>query len=279
MSAGELLAHRVEGEGEPLLLLNGGLMSYAAWEPVGGRLRGRHRLVLCDLRGQLLSPGRAPRELAGNIADLTELLDHLEVETAHVVGASYGGEIALLLAATAPERVRSLVVVTAADHAGPEMSREGQIWRRLVAASGDANGRARFYERLVAEVYSGEFRRRHAAELEARRDQVAALPESWWRGLESILRALEGFDVRPWLGAIRAPTLVAVAAGDRLIPPERSLALASAIAGAETRVHQTSGHALVAEDPEWLAEAVLDFLGRQSTGGLGVRGAPAGSEP
>jgi hypothetical protein len=47
-----------------------------------------------------------------------------------------------------------------------------------------------------------------------------------------------------------------------VLPPERSYALAEAISGAELVEHPTSGHALVAEDPAWLAEVYLSFLRR-----------------
>ncbi len=264
MSGDGLLAHRVEGEGEPLLLLNGGLMTYAAWQPVADRLRRHHRLVLCDLRGQLLSPGPAPRELADNVADLTALLDRLGIGSAHVLGTSYGGSVALLLAALAPERVRSLVAVTVADHSDPVMRRRGEELRALLAAATDVPGRRRFHEHLSTLVYSAAYQERSADELAARRTQVAALPGAWFAQLDGILSAVATLDLRPHLAAIRAPTLVVVAGEDRLIPAERSLALAAAIAGAETRIHETSGHALVAEDPAWLAGVSLEFLARHA---------------
>lgn len=272
MSAGELLAHRVEGEGEPLLLLNGGMMTYAAWEPLARRLGPGRRLIRCDLRGQLLSPGAAPAALEDNVADLTALLDHLEVDSTHVLGASYGGEIGLLLAALAPERVRSLVAVTVADHADEAMARDGERWRRLLGAAVDAESRERFYHRLLEAVYSDGFRERFGAELAARARQVAALPDGWWDNLVTIFDAVATLDLRPRLGAVRCPTLVVVAGDDRLIPARRSHDLAAAVAGAETRVHETSGHALVAEDPRWLARVALEFLDRQA-GGPGAAGA------
>jgi 3-oxoadipate enol-lactonase len=259
-----LLAHRVEGEGEPLLLLNGGLMSYAAWGPLADLLHRRHRLILCDLRGQLLSPGPAPSELADNVGDLTTLLDHLEIESAHVLGASYGGEIALLMAALAPERVRSLVAVTVTDYADEAMRQESREWRELLADADDAESRGRFHQRLVEAVYSPGFLERHGAELAARGGQVVALPARWWENLRGIFAAVASLDVRPYLAAIRCPTLIVAAAADRLMPTGRTLALAAAIAGAEARIHETSGHALVAEDPAWLARVSLDFLARHA---------------
>ncbi len=258
------LTHAVSGEGEPLLVLNGGMMTYAAWEPVTAGLAATHQLIHCDLRGQLLSPGPAPPDLAANVDDLTALLDHLEVDAAHVLGTSYGGEVGLYLAALAPERVRSLVAVTVADYATQAIF-DGAEELRVLVAEGLAGGdRGRLHDRVVEEVYSPAFRERYGAELAARRGQVAALPDAWFEGLESILGAMEKLDLRPHLGAIRCPSLVVIAALDEVIPPERSRALAAAIEGAEVRVHATSGHALVAEDPVWLTEVCADFLRRQA---------------
>jgi pimeloyl-ACP methyl ester carboxylesterase len=125
--------------------------------------------------------------------------------------------------------------------------------------------KGRIHDRIVAEVYSAAYRTRHAEELAERRGQVAMLPDVWFEGVEGILAAVEGLDLRPHLSAIRCPTLIVIAADDQSIPPERSLALAAAIDGAETRIHETSGHALVAEDPAWLADVSLEFLSRYET--------------
>jgi pimeloyl-ACP methyl ester carboxylesterase len=258
----EVLAHRVEGDGEPLLLLNGGMMTYASWEPVAAVLRRHFRLVRCDLRGQLLSPGDVPVELPANVGDLTALLDHLGIEETHVLGTSYGGEIALLMAALAPRRVRSLVAVTVADYATEVMASSAEELRQIIAAERAGGDLGRLHDRLVAEVYSDGYRTERAAELAERRWQIARLPARWFDDLEDILTAVESLDLRSSLAAIRCPTLIVIAAADRTIPPGRSRALAAAIDGAETRIHRSSGHALVAEDPEWLARVALDFLAR-----------------
>jgi pimeloyl-ACP methyl ester carboxylesterase len=255
-----LLAHAVEGDGEPLLLLNGGMMSYASWQPVSSILSRHYQLILCDLRGQLLSPGPVPEDLADNVADLEALLDHLGVESAHVMGTSYGGEVGLLMAAKAPARVRSLIGVTVSDYATDAIWQGSEDLRILVHESRRGGDKGRIHDRIVSEVYSSRYRAEHAEELAMRREQVSLLPEHWFEGVEGILVAIERLDLRPHVGEINCPTLIVIASDDRSIPPERSQALAASIRGAETRIHETSGHALVAEDPQWLAGVSLDFL-------------------
>ena len=192
------------------------------------------------------------------------MLDHLEIDSAHVLGTSYGGEIGLLLAALAPDRVRSLVAVTVADYATDAIRRGAEDLRRLIAEGLAGGDKGRLHDRVVREVYSSDYRERVAAELAARREEVAGLPDAWFEGLKTILTATERFDLRPHLDKIACPTVVVIAARDAVMPPQRSLDLAATIDRAEIKIHETSGHALVAEDPAWLTAVCSDFLRRHA---------------
>lgn len=265
MSGAAPLTHHLEGEGPPVVLLNGGMMTYPAWEPVAARLRQRHRVLRCDFRGQLLSPGEGPAGLAGHAADLAALLDHVGWTAAHLVGTSFGALVALELAASRPERVASLVAVTAMDRETPEFRRDSETMRGILASIRAGGDRGEFYDRLVEGVYSADYRRAEAALLAARRTQVALLPAAWYEGVDRLLAALEGFDLTPRLSAVRCPALAVLAGDDKIMDEGRARALAAAI-DAPIVVHPTSGHGLAAEDPEWLAGVVLDFLAAREAG-------------
>ena len=60
MTDSTVLAHRLEGEGPPVVLLNGGMMTFPSWEAIAAPLRARYRLLRFDFRGQLLSPPTSP---------------------------------------------------------------------------------------------------------------------------------------------------------------------------------------------------------------------------
>ena len=256
-----LLTHQLQGEdGEVVLLLNGGMMTHGSWAPVAEELLDVYRVLGCDFRGQLLSPGDGHGRLEGNVGDVVALLDTLELDAVHVLGTSFGGLVSVLLTALHPSRVHTLAVVTAVDRTPDGMAegaRELQALAREVVATGDPRA---FQDALMAEVYSPEFREIHAEELATRRQQL--LPEVWYQGLEGILDSIASFDLSEQLGKIRCPTLIIRAARDAVFPAERVDALAAGIAGAELRVHPTSGHALVSEDPSWLVETYRDFLTR-----------------
>jgi len=101
-----------EGDGPALVLVHAGVADARMWEPLLPVLTATHRVVRYDMRGF----GRT-RSAPGTFADardLAGLLDALGITRAHVVGASYGGQVALELAATQPARVASLVLLAAA---------------------------------------------------------------------------------------------------------------------------------------------------------------------
>jgi pimeloyl-ACP methyl ester carboxylesterase len=98
------------GDGPPLVLAHGSGMTASSWAPLMPYL-GRHRLIAFDLPGFGLSDafdysGRSLRSHA--VAQLTSLLDALDLERVPVVGTSLGGMWALSLAVDSPNRVAAV---------------------------------------------------------------------------------------------------------------------------------------------------------------------------
>jgi pimeloyl-ACP methyl ester carboxylesterase len=109
-SNGVPLHYTVEGEGEPVVLLHG----FAVNADINWRLPGitralarTFRVIAMDLRGHGLSGKPHDHRQYGveMVDDVPRLLDHLNIDKAHVVGYSLGGMIALKLAVTHPERL------------------------------------------------------------------------------------------------------------------------------------------------------------------------------
>ena len=260
MTGGDVLAYRVDGEGEPVLLLNGGYMSIASWEPIAAPLAERYRVLRCDFRGQLRSPGRTHPDLAGHVVDLVKMLDGLQIERAHVVATSFGAEVGLLLAALHPGRVSSLVAATATDVIPPQLQLGGGAVGRELLSAAAGGPRERLLEEMQEAFYSPGYVAAHREELAGRAAQVALLPDWWFAGAAELLTSLEHLDLRGHLGAITCPVLVLAAGEDRVMPLERARALAAAIPSARLEVIAGSGHALVVEKPERFVRSCLDFL-------------------
>jgi pimeloyl-ACP methyl ester carboxylesterase len=98
--------------GDPLVLVHAGVADARMWEPVVTALAKQQRVVRFDMRG--FGRSRSAKGAFSPLGDLAALLDALSIERAHVVGASFGGLVALEFAATHPVRVRSLVLLAGA---------------------------------------------------------------------------------------------------------------------------------------------------------------------
>lgn len=257
--------YRVDGEGEPLVLLNGIAMSVASWEEIAQPLARSYRVIRFDFRGQLLSPGEPPPDVLEHASDLVALLDELEIDRAHLVATSFGGAVAVLAAARWPERVRSLVSIASADAFDDVMADEVVRWRQacLDALAGDDRGV--LSDVLEPVVYSAGYLASHREERELRRRQIAALPREWFEGLAGLLASTPSVSIARELTAIRCPTLIVASERDGFIPLDRSRALAEGIPGARFEVLEDAGHAVVVEQPDRVVDVTLDFLSRLSS--------------
>lgn len=255
-----MLSHRIDGEGDPVLLLNGGMMSIGAWEPIATALASRFQVVRCDFRGQLLSPGEPEPNLEAHVRDLVELIDGLGLERVHLAGTSYGGLVGLLSAALHPERAASLTVIAATGRITPEFWESTARCRELALEAVAGGDGGRVLEYILPETYTPEYLERQAAALAFHRRWVAALPVVWFRGLAAILSSVEGLDLTPRLGDIRCPAMIVAGERDAMFPPEQSRALAEAIPGARLEIVPGAPHGLVVEDPDVTARLLLDFL-------------------
>ena len=256
----DILAHVVNGDGPPLLLLNGGLMSYAAWEPFVAVIAQSCRVVRGDFRGQLLSPGEAPSAFAGHADDLLRLMDALGIDSAHIAGASFGALAGITLAARAPDRARSLVAMTATDRITPDMEAGSARMREACRAALDGGDGGRVFDLVSEATWSPAFLTAQAPMLAARRQAVAKLPRAWFTGLEQLLASMDGLDLRPLLPRIACPTLVIGGDEDVTFPVEHSRELAARIPRARLVIVPGGYHGLVVEHARRVIELLVDFV-------------------
>jgi len=255
-----VLYHRIDGEGEPLLLLNGVAMSVSSWEPIARPLAESFRLVRCDFRGQLMMPVTPPADVMHHAEDVVALLDHLEIETAHLVGTSFGGVMATLVAGRYPDRVRSLITIAAAPGFYGQMADEVELWKVACRRSLDGGDRGHLSDLLVPVGYSQAYIESHLEELAERRAQIAALPDVWFEGLFGLLDSAHSLRLRGELAAIRCPTMVVAAELDAFVPIDQARGLAESIGGARFEVIKGAGHVVVIEQPQRVVDKCLEFL-------------------
>ena len=104
------LYYEVHGpeDGDVIILSNGVMMSTASWAVQRDVISKYYRLVLYDCRGMWKSEHpEGPYSMAMHAEDLLGLMDHLEIEKAHIAGISYGSEVSMTFAANYPERTKT----------------------------------------------------------------------------------------------------------------------------------------------------------------------------
>jgi poly(3-hydroxyoctanoate) depolymerase len=248
---------RVQGSGDPLLLVMGLGGNIEMWDPLVGALQGRLTIAF-DSPGTGESDGSrrllTMRHLAAVADELVERLGFGEVD---VLGVSFGGAVAQQLAFQAPERVGRLVLAATACGVG------GVPGNPLAMAILLTPYRyySRRYLRLVAPyLYGGGARRRSLIEQQA--SARARRPPSV-RGYYMQMMAIAGWSSLPFVRRIRQPTLVMTGDGDPIVPLINARLLARLIPDARLHVVPGGGHLFLLERARESAVAIEDFLSRR----------------
>lgn len=102
------LSYVVTGDGPPVVLVHAGIADHRMWDAIVPELAERHTVIRYDLRG--FGESAPPTGPFSETDDLRRLLDHLGHAQVRLVGASWGGRVALDFALAHPDRVDSLAL-------------------------------------------------------------------------------------------------------------------------------------------------------------------------
>jgi len=253
---GQRLHYLREGSGEPLLLIQGLSGNHLHWgEPFLSLITVQLETIAYDHRGIGHSgPAGAGYSIADLADDAAALLQHLELDSVHVMGISMGGMVAQELALRAPDRVRTLTLgCTYAGGAGSETT-DPAIVQHLTGL---------FMAGRVGEAMREGFRYNVSPEfgndpdnLEAFKRIAGELPASL-EVLMAQLQAVGGHDTSQRLDGISAPTLVVHGSVDRILPVANAHAIAERIPGARLEILEGVGHLFWWERPQRSAELLL----------------------
>ncbi|MEV7606268.1 alpha/beta hydrolase [Paenarthrobacter sp. NPDC089322] len=235
--------------GAPLVLLHAWGESWRSFERLIAALP-EFVIVAPDLRGH----GGADKPESGyalpDIAeDMSALLEALGIKKAHVVGSSSGGYVAQQLAVTHPDLVTSLVLV------GSPLSLQGRpSFADEVDTLTDPVSEAWVRDSLS---WYRLFHTVPPSYIEARVQDGLAMPASIWKAsLRGLFEAVPPTET----GTISAPTLILWGAHDHLVPRHHQETLAGRIPGAQLKIYEETGHLVLWECPDRVAEDVKAFI-------------------
>ena len=242
--------YMVEGEGEPLLMIMGYGSNMDGWY-FQTRFFAKHfRVITLDNRGVGGSDKpEGPYSTKMMAEDAVHLLESLNIEKTHVMGASMGGMIAQELAINHPERVNKLVL--ACTYAQPELK------------TGDGKGRLTGSpkERMAA-VIDLAFNKPIYRLVFGTLARLRTIPEEspLAVGIEGQSAAVATHDTLDRLSSITAETLVIVGTEDRLIDPHASEVIAGRVPKAKLVKIEGGSHTFMVENSGEFNREVLKFL-------------------
>jgi 3-oxoadipate enol-lactonase len=253
---GVRLAYRVDGPADPsvpvLVMLHSVGTNLRLWNSQAAPLARRFRVVRYDCRGHGASDVPSePITIEQLGRDLIGLLDHLDIQRAHLCGLSLGGMTALWVAAHHPARVGRAVFANTGARIGTTESWNERI--RTVRSGGMSVIR----DVVLARWLGNEFRAAHPDVERAIGEMLERTPPA---GYVAACEALRDADLTTDLARIRAPALIVAGELDEATPPALSETLHAAIAGSALMVLRGAKHLSNVERPDEFTAAVARFL-------------------
>ena len=247
------------GDGDPLVLLHGGIATNDTWGPQLAELPMQFHVYAPERRGHGHTPDvEGPLHYAAMAADTIGFLETVVKEPAYLVGWSDGGIIGLLVAIERPDLVKKLVAI------GANFNIEGvtdELRASFLATPPDSDEMAMLRQLYAATSPDG--------------------PEHWpvVFGKHMEMARYEPDISLSDLGRVSGPTLV-VSGDDDIVELEHTLQMFRAIPNSELAVVPGTSHCLTMEKPELADKIIIEFLTKEPVPEMmPIRRVPAGAHP
>lgn len=238
------LYYEVYGKGEPLLLLHGGIVDNRSWKFQIPELAKHFQVIAPDTRAHGRSTDSdKPLSYALFASDWVQLLKHLGIAKAHIVGWSDGGCTGLALGINHPEVVKSLVLI-------------GTPYN----ISNYHDGILKLFEKITPESFEASEDPFNAKKMY---QEVAPDPDYWPVLVKKLVNDMFTRDPNftlDQLKTIQAPSLVMIGDKEQYYPLKHAEDMTMAIPNAELAVIPDATHMVAWEKPEEVNKAILDFL-------------------
>ena len=258
---GGQIYYEVLGEGHPLVLVHAGVADSTMWDDQFGEFANHYRVIRYDTRA--FGKSRTEDVEFSNRQDLHELLNHLAVDKAFLIGVSRGGQIVVDYTLEHPEKVAAVVPVAAGlSGLNAEPTEQEKAYFNEMEAAFEKDDFERAAE-LDVQVWADGPGQPAGRAPEQVRERVRQMCLNTYR-----THIIEGKPVpmeppaAGRLGEIKVPTLVIVGDLDTSGVEEACKILARDIKGAEKVVIPGTAHMVPMEKPAEFNKAVLDFLSR-----------------
>lgn len=256
------LYYQVEGQGEPLVLIQGFGGGHEGWFFQTRAFKKHYRVITFDNRGiGKTDKSPTPYTIRTMADDTIGLMDHLGIDSAHVLGMSLGGMVAQEVAIDYRDRVKKLVLACTSPGEGGINDVHPEMLRSIGVQEGSTEPDLKsvdFHE-LMSTIVSLAFNRRLYRML------LVPLSKFYMKrvGVEGCTQQMEavvGHSTVDRLHLIEAPTLVITGTEDKIVSPRSSEEIAGKIPNARLVKIEGGSHAFFMEMRGRFNKEVLDFL-------------------
>lgn len=248
---------------ETVVFFNGVMASTTSWNfqvPVFRKFG--YKVLVQDFKGQLKSDKpKGPYSFKEHAYEAKELIRHLNIDKVHIVGTSYGGEVAMRFAIDYPELVKSISIIDSVSELDEVLKYFIESWKAL-AESKDAE---KFFWGMMPSIYGNTFIKENIEMLKKRAEELKDFPEDYFQGQIYLYDTfISDVYMTDELDQIKCPALVVCGEDDILKPVKFSKIIADRIPNSEFVVIPDCGHVTIFEKPDVLNSILLGFIMKNS---------------
>jgi pimeloyl-ACP methyl ester carboxylesterase len=260
---GGSIYYEVHGEGEPLIMMNGLMMNTMSWMDYIPQLADKFKLILFDFRDQGRS-SKLPEGYDNDIHadDTIALLDELKIDKVHMIGTSYGGQVALKFTLKYQARLKTLILPNTLSCIPNQLKAIGEGWEEAAQLYDGA----KFFKLAIPWVYSRHFYQTSLEWLNQRQKLFKdMLTKEWFDSVIRLSRSTRNYYISPeQLQTIKVPTLLIGAQDDMVTPIDVMSIMQENIKGCEFVITYQSGHGACLEKLHEFVTIICGFVFKHS---------------
>ena len=248
-----------KGSNGTVFFLNGVMASVSSWKfQIEALIKEDYKIVVHDFIGQLLSDKfEGLYSFEQHSLDLYELIQYLNEDKIHLIGTSYGGEVAMKFASIFPKVAKSMTVINSVSELDEKVVKIVEEWVELAKSY---NGKE-FFEKMLPSIYGQTYIVNNRDFLSQRALAMNGIPKSYFDGQIGLYKTfINDVYMTDILSNIQCPSLIIVGEEDTLKPVKFSQIIADNLSNSQLKIIPDCGHVTIFEKPAELNTYLIEFL-------------------
>jgi len=256
---GKNIYYEVHGTGQPLIILNGIMMSTLSWAMFLPELTKENQVILLDFLDQGASDKMdSSYDHASQVAVVETVINHLKLEKINLLGISYGGQIAMHFAIKNKHLIDKLLLFNTTSYTSPWLKEIGRGWKKAA----ELRDKELFYQVTIPIIYAPEFYTKNVQWMEDRKEFLyQVFTDEFLDGIIRLIDSAESHDIRTSLKTLADIKVLIVGSESDFITPEKDQQyIHNEISSSEFVVIKDCGHASMYEKPIQFLTLIKGFI-------------------